>query len=968
MSTRTIANAAGAWTVTSIRPDGTKTVSSITKGGLERVDSYQNTGSTVIASTGSVRDPLGRQISTADSRTAATLYSAHTPAGQARTVTQPGARITSFTFDVMGRRLTMDAPDSSLSSNVGGTTSTNITRTSYYPTGQIQAQWGAQTNAAFYLYDEQNRMVNLRTYRALAVGVEPLVGTTGFDLTTWNYDSNRGFLLSKRDASNLGANYTYTNAGRLRTRQWARGLWTRYEYHAASGVLTAIRHFGVGTPAGTVLTAASGNDAATPDSDFTFDLHGRAATATTFTGVAPNRIEFTRNQSHYTANFTLDKEDIMVDPDGTGPIPALTRTLDRREDTLFRSTGWDLKNGAAIEHANTYTYKPTDGRLDTVTGSASTFTYGYTPNSANLIGNVAGPAHTVTNTWLPDRDGLDLKQNQVGTTNLSTYDYGVNAISQRESVATSGTAFGASSTTGWGYDELGQVVSADHPTAAKDFGYSYDQMGSRQRSSRNTFDPATATGTNLAVYRSTTTAGSSPGGNGLNHYGRLELYGASAENNTYDADGNQLNGRYATSSQTPGTRTWDGENRLVTAVVNTGYVSTSLYTYDAYHRRVAKRVSVYTYNTIGFTLYDGWNPIADYDRSNGTTTLQSTYTWGKDVSGSLQGAGGVGGLLAVQRHAPATSPGTYYPTYDGNGNISEYLTTTGAIAAHYEYGPFGEALTTTGPQASLFSHRFSTKPQDAETGYYYYGYRLYDPLSGRWPNRDPIGLRGSKNLYGMVGNNVVNRVDRFGLIEYDFDESACTLNVKVKWKLTFGHYDSDEGKFHRGDGWAEDEKQKWKAEAESAVEGYYSKLKKKCKPNEKCCPCPKGVDVKFELEFVDSDADMDVKVSDSPWHRGSRMGPTSGNLEEDDTQPTNTGYGNQQTTIVHEMGHGLGLDHPGHDSNPPETPDSPEDYDADKKSLMGRGMELRPKDQDKAFCSKIKPSVKTEKPCVYSAK
>jgi RHS repeat-associated protein len=48
--------------------------------------------------------------------------------------------------------------------------------------------------------------------------------------------------------------------------------------------------------------------------------------------------------------------------------------------------------------------------------------------------------------------------------------------------------------------------------------------------------------------------------------------------------------------------------------------------------------------------------------------------------------------------------------------------------------------------------RFSTKYQDDETGLLYYGYRYYDPGTGRWPNRDPIGQWGGDNLYGFVGN------------------------------------------------------------------------------------------------------------------------------------------------------------------------------------------------------------------------
>jgi RHS repeat-associated protein len=126
----------------------------------------------------------------------------------------------------------------------------------------------------------------------------------------------------------------------------------------------------------------------------------------------------------------------------------------------------------------------------------------------------------------------------------------------------------------------------------------------------------------------------------------------------------------------------------------------------------------------------------------------------------MQGAGGVGGLLAV-----TDSTGTYFPTFDGNGNVSEYLDSTGAIAAHYEYDPFGKTTVATGPKANDFAHRFSTKPLDATTGLYYYGYRFYDPNSGRWPSRDPIGEQGGINLYGFVGNSGVNGVDLYGLNE-----------------------------------------------------------------------------------------------------------------------------------------------------------------------------------------------------------
>jgi len=80
-------------------------------------------------------------------------------------------------------------------------------------------------------------------------------------------------------------------------------------------------------------------------------------------------------------------------------------------------------------------------------------------------------------------------------------------------------------------------------------------------------------------------------------------------------------------------------------------------------------------------------------------------------------------------------------------------------------------------------HLISTKPLDEESGFYYYGYRHYDPHTGRWPSRDPIGERGGVNLYGFVGNNGVNWIDLLGLEPKEpFDGRHPTLK-KCKFNI-----------------------------------------------------------------------------------------------------------------------------------------------------------------------------------------
>jgi YD repeat-containing protein len=89
-------------------------------------------------------------------------------------------------------------------------------------------------------------------------------GGTGAAITTWNYDPHRGFLTSKLDANGYGPTYTYTAAGRLLTRTWARtpAITTTYGYNNLGEV---------------VLVDYSD---LTPDVSFVFDRRGRQTQVT----------------------------------------------------------------------------------------------------------------------------------------------------------------------------------------------------------------------------------------------------------------------------------------------------------------------------------------------------------------------------------------------------------------------------------------------------------------------------------------------------------------------------------------------------------------------------------------------------------------------------------------------------------------------------------------------------------------
>ena len=237
----------------------------------------------------------------------------------------------------------------------------------------------------------------------------------------------------------------------------------------------------------------------------------------------------------------------------------------------------------------------------------------------------------------------------------------------------------------------------------------------------------------------------------------------------HDPDGNLL-------SDGVWTNRWDAENRLVemqttAAAVPAGVPAQKLvFTYDPLGRRISK--TVFNWITGDWSLitnhrflYDGWNLVAVL--ASDLSPLLS-FTWGLDLSGTEQGAGGVGGLLAVTVHT-GTNAGTYFPAYDGNGNVVALVNATNAApAAQYEYGPFHELLRATGPLARQNPCLAASKYHDWETGVYYYGYRYEAPSTGRWLSRDPMGERGGLNPYGFAVNSPANYIDKDGQIVWVF--------------------------------------------------------------------------------------------------------------------------------------------------------------------------------------------------------
>ncbi|MGD8454630.1 MAG: RHS repeat-associated core domain-containing protein [Phycisphaerae bacterium] len=172
---------------------------------------------------------------------------------------------------------------------------------------------------------------------------------------------------------------------------------------------------------------------------------------------------------------------------------------------------------------------------------------------------------------------------------------------------------------------------------------------------------------------------------------------------------------------------------------------------------------------------------------DGSDDVVRKYTWGMDLAGvasglragRLESAGGIGGLLAVH---DADLEDDYVYLYDATGNVGQLVdlaaaTVTAALVAKYEYDPYGAVVTQSGDYAAANPFRFSTKYWDDETGLGYWPARYYDPRTGRWMSRDPMGEEGGLNLYVNGMNSPTMVVDALGLAP-----DPAVLECRAYWR------------------------------------------------------------------------------------------------------------------------------------------------------------------------------------------
>jgi len=390
--------------------------------------------------------------------------------------------------------------------------------------------------------------------------------------------------------------------------------------------------------------------------------------------------------------------------------------------------------------------------------------------------------------------------NSSGTV-LDSSVYTNNVGNQRTSVVR-----GGENVANYTYDPIGQViadVASEGSTNRlnEQLHYGFDPAGNLAYRTNNTLvqnfavnsDNELTTATNggkLTVVGSTTALANNVTVNGTNasFYGDATFAATNMPlTTTYTAIASDTNGQTATNTVTVSLSTniafqydangnltndglrcfaYDDENQLIQVWETNQWQSK--FSYDGKLRRRIRQEYTWSSAIGNWSLtnevryvYDGNLVVQERDTNNLPTT---TYTRGKDLSGSLEGAGGIGGLLArwTPLSAVASGGGGCFYHADGNGNITMLINASQASVANYLYDAFGNVLAKSGLLAEVNLYRFSSKEVHVNSGLVYYLYRYYDPNLQRWLNRDPIGEKGGINLYDFVMNDTQDKIDIYG--------------------------------------------------------------------------------------------------------------------------------------------------------------------------------------------------------------
>ena len=209
----------------------------------------------------------------------------------------------------------------------------------------------------------------------------------------------------------------------------------------------------------------------------------------------------------------------------------------------------------------------------------------------------------------------------------------------------------------------------------------------------------------------------------------------------YDAAGcvtNIAGGASSPSEPLSRALAWNAQYQLLSVSTNGAFAES--WTWDA----LGRRASTTTAEGMVRHVYDGNQCIADLDESG---SVVRSYTWGP----------GIDNLLSVVVADGNGQPRVYYALTDHQNTVHGFVDAAGALVASYVYDAWGNVLESTVSVPALADNRylFQGREYSWTTGLYNFRARWYDPATGRWLSKDPIGINGGMNLYVFCGNNPV---------------------------------------------------------------------------------------------------------------------------------------------------------------------------------------------------------------------